>query len=129
MVKIGIMSRRLIAGGAREQKFDPHDALVMVALLATRRMETRQTRAAEAVQFGGKVLCFIFDPVKSRNTAYVEEMRATREGFRGIYKSPALQKVFASSLSAEFLKVPNVAAAIALGVDALFEQGNMTRGA
>jgi hypothetical protein len=118
-----------IENGARDADFVPEDAITMVSLLARRRRQIVNQEMNSAVEFGGKVLCFIFDPVKSRNTAFVHAMRVVREPYRGIFLDPELQDDFEGSLSKEFLRAPTIGEAVELGARALFVQRFFTRGA
>jgi hypothetical protein len=110
-----------IVNGARGADFDPEDALYMVNALARRRRRATDSSAEDAQRFGGVVLCFIFDPVKGRNTAYVQAMRGIREDFRGIFLDLTLQDAFEQSLSNDFVNAASVQDAVDMGARALFE--------
>ncbi|HET9863666.1 MAG TPA: hypothetical protein VFP37_09515 [Steroidobacteraceae bacterium] len=117
-----------ITDGARRAEFAPEDALYMVNALARRRRRVTANSADEAQRFGGVVLCFIFDPVKGRNTAYTQAMRRIREDFRGIFLDLTLQDAFEESLSSDFINAESVAQAVELGAHALFAPQLTTRG-
>ena len=118
------MDPRLLAGieaGARDSKLDATDAVTMVMLLARRRRVARADETdAEALEFAGTVMCFMFDPVKSEHPRYVRQMGDTRQSFAGIYTDLALQRRFEEQLSDTLLQSGSAAAAIEAGVDALF---------
>jgi hypothetical protein len=117
-----------IVNGARGADFDPEDALFMVNSLARRRRRTTEGSAEEAQRFGGVVLCFIFDPVKGRNTAYVQAMRKIREDYRGIFLDLTLQDAFEASLSSDFVHADSVTQAVEMGAHALFAPRLTARG-
>ncbi|HEU4589452.1 MAG TPA: hypothetical protein VFS13_00980 [Steroidobacteraceae bacterium] len=117
-----------IVQGARRVDFDPEDALFMVNSFARRRRRATDSSAEEAQRFGGIVLCFIFDPVKGRNTAYVEAMRGIREDYRGIFLDLTLQDAFEENLSKEFVIAESVQHAVEMGAHALFEPRLAARG-
>lgn len=117
-----------IVSGAREQGFEPEDAVTMVNALARRRRRATDNSAEEAQRFGGVVLCFVFDPVKGRNVGYVQAMRGLREDYRGIFLDLTLQDAFEQNLSDNFVVAESVTAAVEMSAHALFESHLAARG-
>jgi hypothetical protein len=117
-----------IVGGAEKAGFDPNDALYMVNALARRRRRAIDSSADDAQRFGGVVLCFIFAPVKGRNTAYVKAMHNVRENFRGIFLDVTLQDAFDEALSSEFVNAESFDHAVEMGAHALLAPQLTARG-
>lgn len=79
------------------------DETIMVDLLATVRAAVHSTPVAKQMSFAGKVLCFIFDPVKAANPDYQPQVEAFRRAFRGIADSQELKAQFVESLTAKVI--------------------------
>lgn len=121
MAEMSADLRQEIERSADETSFPPEDALVMVTLVArNRRRMYERSSEAESYAFGGKVLCFIFDPVKSEQVEYVEAMRSIRTLYRGIHSDPKQQREFEQNLSKDFLLARSAGEAIKMGPNALF---------
>ncbi len=106
---------------ARGADLAPEDAITMVTLLARRRRTSRAYESeGEALLFSSVILCFVFDPVKSKHTNYVRAMPAFRRQFRGIYTDIGLQSEFEAQLSDALLTADTIQDAIEHGIEALF---------
>ena len=100
---------------------DPNDVLTMIEVLATARAEARETDLArEDLEFAGKILCVIFDPIKFKITGYANQTKSLRRAYRGIAYSVDLQNTFRESLKPGLVSAEEASEAIEAGVEGLF---------
>ncbi len=100
---------------------DANDVAKMMEILAEARAEARgQSLSREPFEFAGKILCVIFDPVKSTVTNFSRQTKFLRRAYRGIADSEDLQEMFRGSLRPELLLAETATQAIEAGVEALF---------
>lgn len=100
---------------------DPKDVLTMMGIVASARAEARGGAPTRAdLEFGGKILCVIFDPIKIKIVGFSDQTKSLRRAYRGIADSPDLQEMFRESLRPELLSAEEASEAIQGGVDALF---------
>jgi hypothetical protein len=95
------------------------DVVALIDILADARARAANRSVAAAdEQYAGKILCVVFDPVKT-NT-HRDFVHQLRHDLRGVANSEVLQNVFEQSLTQELLTDPDVKDAITRGPDALF---------
>ena len=120
---------RLVRGAARRAGLNTEDAFTMTSVLARRRHEAVQEESADdSTEFSATILCFIFDPVKSRQQDYVTRMREFRRELTGIATRIEVQAAFESLFSDALLKAKSARHAILMGFGALFVSRYQTRG-
>ena len=120
---------KLDRSAAKRDGLVAEDAFAMTATLARRRHEAMQEKSADdATEFSATVLCFIFDPVKSRHQEFVRAMRAFRREFAGIATHIEIQERFESLFSDALLKAQSARHAILMGFEVLFRPRFQMRG-
>ena len=103
-------------------KENPYDFVAMIGIVAEARAGERGSAVTAAdFEFGGKLLCLIFDPIKFKIVNFSSEMESLRQSYRGIAQSDEAQQMFRESLRPELLTASDVSAAISAGsVETLF---------
>ncbi len=100
---------------------DPNDVLTMIETLARARAEARGADISrDDLEFAGKILCVIFDPIKFKIVSFSSQTKSLRRSYRGIADSADLQDTFRESLRPELVSAGKASAAIEAGVEALF---------
>ena len=100
---------------------DPKDVLNMIEILASERAKARGSALSRAdLEFAGKILCVVFDPIKLEIVAFTEHTKLLRRSYRGIADSPPMQDAFRESLRPDLVSAPKASEAIKSGVEALF---------
>ena len=98
---------------------DPNDVFAMMQILAQARATVQGVPISDThYSFAGKILCVIFDPVKTQE--FSRSMASLRRAYRGIASDETAQSTFRGSLREDILSADNASQAIRAGSEALF---------